>query len=470
MARLGRRRPRLRPLVLAAPVLVLLICLPLLRPLRFAQPAPDEAVRLATVQSLLDRHGLELDPKVIGNLAQTSRVVRIGDRLYANQPPTLAVLLAGPAWVLRRRGLDLRADPEVPAYVLTVLGVTLPVALAAGLLYRMARLFELNRRWRLLLAVTCVAGSGLLSYATVLNAQAPAAAALIAAAACLVHVENYRRPRRAAGWIWLMGFCAALSVALEPLCILIAAPFALVIAVTRFSWRFRLGGVLLMILGALPVFALHAAFNVRVTGDLVPVELHPSLHQILARIAPSRSSATQGDDDSDDVPARAGGWTTFIDTCDWLTTALVGTHGLLSHFPILLLGVGGVGAVMHRHWPAPIKWMAGIALFAFVAALCAFCWERKDFHSADFAIRWMVPLLPLLLFWVGAWMRRSHGRGIWTAAAVLMGWSVAVGLVGATNPIPMEGFQGYTAGEAMMRLVAPGQAVGHGAGDGIASR
>jgi hypothetical protein len=443
--------PAFRPWALAVPIAILLLCLPLLRPLRHSEPASDEAVRLASVQSLLDSHSLALKPAAVDTWDDES-LVRINGKLFANQPPTMAVLLAGPTWIMRKLGWDLRKDPETVAYMLTLLAVTLPVSGAAGLLYRMARLFELGRRWRALLALTCVAGSGLLSYAVVLNAQAPAAALLIASAACLIHVQASQRPRHMSGWIILAGFCAMLAVALDPIAALVAVPLLLVIVTTRFSIRFRLGGVLLLILGALPVVALHSAFNLTVTGDLVPVTLHRELPRH------SRASVTivpLQEEDSDDVIASSGVWASFESTCDWLTTALVGSHGLLSHFPILLLGVGGVGAVMHRHWPTPIKVLAGASLASAAGAMILFCWVKRDWGDAGFAIGWFVPLLPLVLFWAGAWGRRSHGQFAWGLAGAMLGWSVLVSILGATNPIPREGYDNYTALQAMLRLIHP---------------
>ena len=163
------------------------------------------------------------------------------------------------------------------AYWLTLLGVTLPVAGAAGLLYRMSRLFELTRPWRAALAAAVVAGSGLLSYAVVLNAQATAASLLIAAAACILQVASSNRPMRDVGWFAVAGLCATLAVALDLTAGLLALPLVFVIAATRFSIPFRVGGVLLFAIGVLPVLGLHAAFNKPVTGDLLPASLHREL-------------------------------------------------------------------------------------------------------------------------------------------------------------------------------------------------
>src|SRR5918998_432817 len=108
----GRPRKWVRPWALSAPILVLVIALPLLRPLRYPVPqyriSDEEAARLATIQAIVEH-------------------------------------------------------------------VTIPAACAAGLVYRMGRLFDLRRPWRAALAAAAVLATGLISYATVLNPHVPAA-------------------------------------------------------------------------------------------------------------------------------------------------------------------------------------------------------------------------------------------------------------------------------------------------------
>jgi hypothetical protein len=113
---------------------------------------------------------------------------------------------------------------------------------------------------------------------------------------------------------------------------------------------------------------------------------------------------------------------------------------------------------MHRHWPTPVKTLAATSLASAALATVLFCWMKRDWASADFANRWLVPLLPLVLFWAGAWARRSHGQVVWSLAAVLLSWSIVVSLVGATDPMPVEGYDGYTAAQALVRLVRPPKA------------
>src|SRR5438045_5907432 len=124
-----RKRPKLRPWALVAPVIVLSICLPRLRPLRHAgEPSGDEQARLATVRALVEHRTLVLDPEY---LAPRSRLIRVNQKLYSDQPPVMAVLLSGPYWLITRFHVTLQSNALFAAYLLTLIGATLPVA-AAG--------------------------------------------------------------------------------------------------------------------------------------------------------------------------------------------------------------------------------------------------------------------------------------------------------------------------------------------------
>src|SRR4051794_36911360 len=91
-------RPFVRPWALAAPIIVLLICLPMLRPLRHpTDMSDDEALRLATIHALVEHRTLAIDPSLP---VAENQVTVIGDKIYANQTPMMAVLLSGPAWVM----------------------------------------------------------------------------------------------------------------------------------------------------------------------------------------------------------------------------------------------------------------------------------------------------------------------------------------------------------------------------------
>src|SRR5690349_796511 len=264
-------KPHVRPWALSSPILVLLVCLPLLRPLRHPDPryiSDDELGRLATIQSLVERRSLAIEASEF--LPPRGDTIRHGEHVFSDQPPALSVLLAGPYWMMRRCGLTFATNPALVAYLLTLIGATIPVAAAAGLIYRMGRLFELPRRRRTLLATAVAFGSGLVSYGVVLNAHAPAAALVLGSAACIVHVAISRRPGVTSGWLAVAGLCAALAATIDPAAVVFLALFALAVLAMRWRWYLRIGGLALYVLGVAPAILLYAGLMKPITGQVVP--------------------------------------------------------------------------------------------------------------------------------------------------------------------------------------------------------
>ncbi len=453
-----KNRPLVRPWALAVPIVVLLLALPLLRPLRHPmswQISTGEMSRLATIQAIVEHRTLAIDNT---SFATTSDRIVVDGQHFSDQPPMLAVLLSPAYAIMHRLGYTLPDNPTLVAYLLTILGATLPVVVSAGLIYRMGRLFELPRKWRTLLAATVVFGSGLFVYAVVLNAHAPAAFLVLAAAACLIQAASRPRPVRATGWLILAGLCAAFAAAIDLPAVAFLALFPLVIATMRRSFLLRTGGVGLYLLGVLPVLALQAWLMAPITGDLLPPTLHPELAR-QASILPARQALSvdlPARNLDDDVPLKAplpeyGVRATLRRTF----LALFGDHGAVSHFPILIIAIFGTAAVMHRHWPVSTKMLAVITLAGSAAIVVGCAMIRPDWTHAMFGARWFIVFLPLLIFWCGAWMRRSHHPFAWAMAGLLLAFSVAVSLLGATDPAPRDGFDTYTPAVALHELLHP---------------
>ena len=101
--------------------------------------------------AIVDHQSLSLDHVDVGSSVPVpvSGLIRSNGKVYSDQPPTMAVILAGMYWILSHFKLTLRNSPVLTPYLLTLFGVTLPVAIATGLMYKMGRLFELRRpvRW-----------------------------------------------------------------------------------------------------------------------------------------------------------------------------------------------------------------------------------------------------------------------------------------------------------------------------------
>ena len=473
-----RSGKHVRPWALSAPVAVLLICLPLMLVPRLRHPtagellasmSDEELARWATVQALVEQQTFAINGTMF---ADTRQRVHVADEAYgagplvrpifcASQPPTQGLLLAGPYWVLNRTfGLRFRNDPGLVTYLLTLVGVTIPVAAAAGMLYRMGRLFELPRPARAGLALAVVLGSGLVSYATVLNPFAPAAALVLTAAAILVQVSRIRSPFRSGGYLASAGFFTALAAALHPAAAPFAILFAGVICVMRWRPSVRLGGVIMYGLGAIPPVLLHLSLSLPITGDwklglAPPVPAHTvRLPRAVAIATPPAAAAVADASDDVGVIESPTAWQTAGLLAGRLAGAAVGRHGLLVHFPVLVFGGAGLWLVVRRNWPGATKGLAVATLVGGGVVLLRYVVVPTDWKFAMFGVRWYVVFLPLLLFWAGAWCRRQHHPATWATAAVLLAFSCCVSLVGATDPMPRAGYDRYTPVAALRHLMS----------------
>lgn len=442
-------RQMVRPWALAVPILVLLIAAPMLRPLRHPLPTEisrDEVTRLATVQAIVEHGTTSIEQ---AGLEYTPYGFPQDDTDGIRQPPMLAALLSPTYWVLHRSGATMDEEPELVAYVLTLVGVTVPVALAGGLIYRMGRLFELRRKWRTLLAGVVVFGSGLFSYATVLNPHAPAAALVIGGAACLVHVAMVGRSY--ANWLWLTicGLCLTLAGTIDPPALIFLPLMACVILAMRWRMRYRALGVACYVAGALLPLVGHVLLSDTFVEDFLPARMRGDEP---VRVLPPGA----GLDPLalvDVEPERTVGAVIRRNVAD-LFSAMVGSHGLLSHFPVLIMGLLGIAAVMHRHWAVSTKVFATATAGAALIIIIGCVIWLVDWGDAAFAVRWFIVFTPLLLFWCGAWLRKSHRPATWGLVGALAVFSIGVTLIGATYPLPRNGYFGYTAAAALRAIGA----------------
>jgi hypothetical protein len=298
-----------------------------------------------------------------------------------------------------------------------------------------------------------VMGSGLVSYATVLNPYAPAAALVLLAAAILVQVSIVNSPLRSGGYLTSAGFFAALAAAIDPAAIVFTVLFVAVILAMRWRWSLRIGGVLMYAIGIIPPVLLHVALSIPITGD-GRLGLAPLPAKVVRVVAPDAlSKPADGDDDMLAAPPTIFQQAELF--LDRLVGAFVGSHGMLSHFPILLIGLAGVAAVCHRHWPWTTKTLAIVTMAGAAIVILRYVWLPVDWKWAMFGVRWYVVFLPMVLFWAGAWVRRDHHPAVWAMAGVLLAFSVGVSLIGATDPMPREGYDRYTAAGALRTLVRP---------------
>src|SRR5208282_713823 len=102
------------------------------------------------------------------------------------------------------------------------------------------------------------------------------------------------------------------------------------------------------------------------------------------------------------------------------------------------------------------KLLAAVSAAALLIALFAYAAGGRDAAaSAGFANRSLLVFSPILFFWTGAWLRRSHHPAVWWIAGILLAFSILVSLIGATDPLPRGGYDRYTVAGALHNLFYP---------------
>jgi hypothetical protein len=146
----------------------------------------------------------------------------------------------------------------------------------------------------------------------------------------------------------------------------------------RWRWPLRFGGVLLYAIGVAPALFLHGALLKPITGELLPPAWHeqfvtPPLATTNAQLAAAKVSASPTTDESDEAAssARRGGRSSAE---TWhASSPLLRRAWHLQPLPVVLMGLFGVAAVMHRHWPATTKILAGGTIAGAIAIIAARC-------------------------------------------------------------------------------------------------
>lgn len=361
-------------------------------------------------------------------------------RFYSSQPPMLAALMAGGYLPMRYGGLLLGENPTLVPYLLTVMFATLPVAGVAGMVYRLGRVMALRRLYRTLLALLAVMGSGLLAYGTYINPIAPSAVLLMLAVACVMHMVANAAPQRDGGWLLLAGLSAGTAACILPVLALPAVCIGVLIFAIRWSRGWRVAGLALYLTGFAPPLAADAML----TAD-APLQLS----QLIAGSEPSARVLTVDDEDFGETRSVAVAAGRVLIRVGYV---LVGPFGILSHVPLIGVGVVAGVMVLQRNWPGATKSLAGLSLGSLVWCVGSEALTGPWKNERPFGPAGSAAVLPLLVLITGIILHSRWRPGWVVAIAVLALLSCAVTLLGAASPMLRGGYTNYSVYAAIMRL------------------
>lgn len=481
-----RRRQRLRYWALALPLLIIAATLPFLRPLRFPDPAQvsaDESVRMAAIRAIALHGSLRLDTEKLGP-NDTAVLQRRGEEefgppsLLPAQNPMLAVIGAGAYHAVRLSRPSHTADDVFGAYLLTLILATLPSAGTATLIYRCARLLELSRLKRSVLALAAVACTGLLPYGTVVSPHPMAAFLAAAALACVVQALLSNPPPLGGGWILLAGLFAgtASTVHLST----VAFSLALGISLLAMPWRRRLRvlSLTIFILGSVLPITVHRVLLLPYADEhhptvwcveqvLLPEPSEQNLVTNAARDLEVTESQPDVDPDAREEEEQEAHprWQAITETVGAMVVRLLGPHGLLSHFPIVVLPLIGVAVIQFRYWPKATRALAIASLIGvlvpFVVSVLAPALPGEEMFGPSS----LIPILPVFVLWTGVLIRPSWSGRSTTLSNPIIGWtlggiSLVISAIGLLHPYPRGGFDDYAPIKLLRQyLISPMTAV-----------
>lgn len=352
--------------------------------------------RYATIESLVDYGTFHIDRS---RYVRTIDKYKVGEHFISSKPPTLPTIGAGIYWVYKQLTGKTIARHEGDV-VRTVSFFTGGVGHIVFLIYfyRLCRL--LFRRQSAVVACTagaCFAYLGV-GYATHINELSTAGALAIVGLYYAVRLHLGRDPRP---WHWP---CAGLALGLLPALDLPA--LAITAAISLYLLSIDRKKALLWFLPALlPGVLMHLWLTHDISGSFRPFYLNSALktHSQFYFRNPAGIDA--------------------LNEPKWLYAfnVLVGHHGLFSMTPLYCFGVYElVRSIKARRWLG-VSLVSAASVLAF---LIFFIWRTRNYGGWCVGMRWLVPIMPLLLLYFGFWLDRVRvTRLLWMLVLLAFGVS-----------------------------------------------
>jgi hypothetical protein len=434
----------------------------------------NDGSRLATVESLVDRHTWAIDDSIFVRTPAlddpavrvlTQDKLRVDGRFYSDKPPVPAVLLAGVYQLWRwSGGAAARQQPGRFCYWMTLASSGLAYVIAVTGIFLLGRTVRLPLPRRATLTASVALATIALPYARQVNSHV-----VLLAVAALLWLHALRdasgggAPTRR---LLVIGGLAGLAYGIDPA----AGPLLLASALTLIAYRRRNArAVLLVGLAALPWVALHHVLNYAIGGTLAPANSVPAYLQWPG--SPFDRGNMTGVWHHDGVGFVVYG-----------LAMLVGKRGFLLHDLPLLLALAA-GPMLWRRRPHETPELVGAVAWS-VATWLAYAAASNNYSGECVSIRWFVPLLapgylvlavalrerprlhaPLLVLsgWGAVLAAQMWWRGPWAARVGPLFW-----------PLQVAAITSWIAGATVQRRRAAGGTPiatdrGAAAGDPVAS-
>ncbi len=361
----------------------------------------NDGSRIATIDALTANHTFAIDGSPFA--AGLGDEIRFRGTTYSDKPPLLPLLAAGVATMVVPFGITLRHAPGTTIYLATLLTVGLAFAIGCVYAYAFGRLLGYDRRLAAAVAALTGAGTLALPYATVLANHVPCGAAGMAGAYHLVRARE-----GAAAHAALAGALFGLAYAFD------AAGVVFGVTAAVLLWGAPLRNWLVCAAAGAPFVALQFAYNLRISGSLLPTAYNANVWS---------------------NPAWVAGIFVVYSPADYARFAfdlLVGTKGLFVFTPLMLVAAYGFVVMLRTPGTARRVAVAVLATAGVYFALIVFL--QNDAGARNFGERRYVDLFFLLGIGLGPALAAVRGVGAVVVVRLAIASSVAIAALGAVAP------------------------------------
>lgn len=369
----------------------------------------NAASRIATVQSLVESHTFVIDKTAfIG----TGDKVFIGGHFYSDKPPIPSVLGAAVYWPLYHAGLRLHLGSSVPCYLVTLLTVRLFWVLGTLAFFFTLAYTGLDDEKRFLATVALSLGSLYFTWASTYNSHALAASFLSIGFYFLLRARFETATNLNLG---VAGFFLSLASTAD---VPTGVFYVLFLVYILRDPRLR-RGVIFYVLPLIATLLPALAITYSIHQSIVPVQIVGSYFQY-------PGSPWAG---SDELSGMHSNNVQFALTYAWF--ALLGPSGFLLYDPLMAIALWGLVRTIRAR---DAFFYEGLVVAAGSAVLVLYyLLATNNYGGWSYSIRWFVPLLPLLFFFVYPCFE-SYGPKRARQFCVLLCIGIVIAFVGAIDP------------------------------------
>jgi hypothetical protein len=381
----------------------------------------NDGSRIATVDALTANKTFAIDGSPYA--ANLGDKILFRGRHYSDKPPLLALSAAGVAVLAAPLGITLRHTPGTAIYLITLLTVGVWFALGCAYAYAFQRLLGFAPRVAAAVAALTGVATLALPYATVLTNHVPCGAAALAGCYHLLRARDGRRVHDL-----LAGMFFALAYAFD------AAGIVLAVAGVILLWRAPVRRWLLCIAAGAPIVALQLAYNVLVSGSILPTAFTANVWTEF----PLKPGAT-APQPFELLPAAEYG--------RLAVNLLFGGKGLLTYTPLVLLAGYGVivmqraGSIMRR-----VAYAIAVTTAVYFVMILAL---QNDFAAQNYGERRYVDVFFLIGVALGPALASVRSRSAVVAARLCIALSLCIAALGTVAPFGgAQGQSGFSFGSA----------------------